>query len=208
MLSSESTSRESFSNLNQRAESPDDPYIWLEDVGGEEPLSWVTEQNSQTIEELTKSEEFTKLNSRLLSILDSNERIPYIRKIGDLYYNFWQDAGHQRGIWRRTTLEEFRKPEPNWETVIDLDALNAVEGENWVWKGIDLLRPTLDRCLVSLSRGGADATEVREFDLEQKRFVSDGFLLPEAKGGLSWIDRDTVYVATDFGPGSMTTSVP
>ena len=136
-------------------------------------------------------------------------KIPGVEKIGGYYYNFWKDAQHPRGLWRRTTLDEYRKPEPRWETVIDLDALGADEHENWVWHGADCLRENdgrYRRCLVALSRGGADADVTREFDLDAKDWVQGGFFRPEAKGGLSWIDRDHVYVGTDFGPGSMTTS--
>src|SRR3546814_2139658 len=109
-------------------------------------------------------------------------------------------------MWRGTTIEEYRKDEPKWETLLDLDALNKAEGENWVWHGADCLRPDYERCLVALSRGGADADVTREFDLTTKQWVEGGFQRPEAKGSLGWIDRDTVYVATDFGPGSMTES--
>ena len=111
-----------------------------------------------------------------------------------------------RGLWRRTSLEEFKKPAPAWETVLDLDALSVEEKANWVWKGSDLLYPNYDRCLLMLSRGGADATVVREFDLTTKQFVKDGFYLPEAKSQVSWRNRDALYVGTDFGPGSLTSS--
>ena len=142
----------------------------------------------------------------MLAILDSKERIPYVAKHGHYYYNFWRDEKNVRGLWRRTTLDEYRKPEPDWEVVLDLDKLAAQEKENWVWKGYAPLYPTYDRCLVFLSRGGADATVAREFDLATKAFVPDGFYLPEAKSDVSWRDRDTLYVGTDFGPGSLTTS--
>ncbi|MGO1542542.1 MAG: prolyl oligopeptidase family serine peptidase, partial [Luteimonas sp.] len=122
------------------------------------------------------------------------------------YYNFWRDKDNERGIWRRTTLEEYRKDSPDWELLLDLDALNAEEGENWVWHGANCLRPEYDRCLIALSRGGADADVTREFDLASKTWVEDGFFRAEAKGGLTWIDRDTVFVFTDFGDGTMTES--
>ena len=80
------------------------------------------------------------------------------------------------------------------------------EGENWVWKGAECRRPDYGRCLVLLSRGGADAVVVREFDLVEKAFVEDGFSLPEAKSGVDWAGPDTIFVGTDFGPGSMTES--
>ena len=189
-----------------QAQAAADPYLWLEDVTGDKALGWAKQQNARTDAELDAVPGFDKLQSDILAILDSDAKIPYVGKIGDYYYNFWKDAGHVRGVWRRTTLEEYRKPDPQWETVIDLDALGKAEGENWVWHGADCLRPDYARCLVNLSRGGADADVTREFDLETKQWVEGGFFRPEAKGSLSWIDRDTVYVDTDFGAGSMTKS--
>ncbi|WP_140909848.1 prolyl oligopeptidase family serine peptidase [Cognatiluteimonas lumbrici] len=186
--------------------TPADPWAWLEDVTGDKALGWARAQNARTDAELAQGPEFEKLKADILAILDSDAKIPGVQKIGDYYYNFWKDAQHERGLWRRTTLEEYRKPEPEWETVIDLDALSAAEGENWVWHGADCLRPAYDRCLVALSRGGADADVTREFDMTAKQWVEGGFFRPEAKGGTSWIDRDTLFVFTDFGDGSMTSS--
>lgn len=188
------------------APATDDPYAWLEDVGGDRALGWVREQNAKAEAELASTPEFKRLEADILAILDSDEKIPGVEKIGDYYYNFWKDKDHQRGLWRRTTLEEYRKPRPRWETVIDLDALNRAEGENWVWHGADCLKPQYARCLVALSRGGADADVTREFDLATKTWVEGGFFRKEAKGALGWIDADNVYVFTDFGPGSMTSS--
>jgi prolyl oligopeptidase len=183
-----------------------DPYLWLEDVTGDKALGWAKQQNARTDAELAAGPEFAKLQSEIRAILDSDARIPDVEKIGDHYYNFWKDAQHERGLWRRTTLDEYRKPEPRWETVIDLDALNKAEGENWVWHGADCFKPEYRRCLVALSRGGADADVTREFDLTTMQWVEDGFFRPESKGALGWIDDDTVYVFTDFGAGSMTES--
>ena len=188
-----------------------DPHAWLEDVEGERQLAWVKQRNASTEAELATTPEFKRLEAEILAILDSDAKIPAVEKIGAHYYNFWKDAQHQRGLWRRTTLAEYRKDKPAWETVIDLDALNKAEGENWVWHGADCLKPAYERCLVALSRGGADADVTREFDLTGKQWVKDGFFRAEAKGGLQWIDRDNVYVFTDFGKdalgaGSMTSS--
>jgi prolyl oligopeptidase len=183
-----------------------DPYAWLEDVTGERSLDWVKARNTESEAELTGTPAFAKLEADLRAILDSDAKIPTVEKIGDHYYNFWKDAQHPRGLWRRTTLAEYRKDAPRWETVIDLDALNKAEGENWVWHGAECLKPAYERCLVALSRGGADADVTREFDLVARRWVEGGFFRPEAKGSLNWIDRDTVYVQTDFGAGSMTGS--
>lgn len=191
---------------NATADEPADPYLWLEDVTGEKPLDWVRGRNAETIEALAESEQFSRIDSRLLSILDSKDRIPMISKIGSRYVNFWRDTNHPKGVWRRTTLEEYRQASTVWETVLDLDALAAEEHENWVWHGATVLEPADRLCLVSLSRGGADAEVVREFDLERREFVADGFTLPEAKSRVAWRDEDSLFVATDFGPGSMTSS--
>jgi prolyl oligopeptidase len=184
----------------------EDPYLWLENVTGERQLDWVRERNKKTQTHFESTDDFQSLQTDLLKILDSDERIPFVSKSGDHYYNFWRDKDHVRGIWRRTSLEEYRKSDPTWETVLDLDALAKDEDENWVWGGSSILRPDYDRALISLSRGGADASVSREFDLKTKTFVKDGFMRPEAKGGISWIDRDTAFVFTDFGEGSMTSS--
>ncbi|QSX78768.1 prolyl oligopeptidase family serine peptidase [Agrilutibacter solisilvae] len=187
-----------------------DPFAWLEEVEGKAPLDWVKTQNARTQAALTTAPGFGKLEADIRAVLDSNAKIPAVEKIGPYYYNFWKDAQHERGVWRRTTLEEYRKPDPQWETVIDLDALNEAEGiaegKQWVWHGADCLKPDYTRCLIALSPGGSDADVTREFDLGTKSWVKDGFHRAQAKGGLGWIDRDRVYVYTDFGQGTMTSS--
>ncbi len=183
-----------------------DPYLWLEEVDGEPARDWVRGQNALAEGELEADPGFAALRTRLKGILDSTDKIPYPGCHAGLLYNFWRDVVHVRGIWRRTTLAEYRKAAPNWETVIDLDRLAQAEGENWVWGGATFLEPEGERCMVSLSRGGGDARVLREFDLAACRFVEDGFVLQEAKSDLAWIDRDTLFVGTDFGPNSMTDS--
>jgi len=183
-----------------------DPYLWLEDVTGEKPLAWVHEQDARSKAEIEARPEFRAIHERLLAIYNSHDRIPYVAKRGDWLYNFWQDEKNPRGLWRRTTMDEYRKAEPRWETVLDIDALDKAENTNWVYKGSNCLYPDYNRCLVSLSHGGADAVEIREFDMASKSFVKDGFVLPESKGDADWRDRDTLYIGRDFGPGSMTTS--
>ncbi len=197
---------ETDSSSQPASESPEDPFLWLENVTGDRALDWVRQQNAVSTRELEASPDFDPIRRRLLAIMDSKEKIPYVSKHGRYCYNFWRDEKNVRGLWRRTTLEEYKKPNPTWETVLDLDKLAEAEKENWVWKGADILYPSYDRCLMSLSRGGADAKVVREFDLTSKQFVPEGFYLPEAKSDVAWRDRDWIYVATDFGPGSMTAS--
>ncbi len=184
----------------------DDPYIWLEDVTGDKALSWVKEQNAKTQKVLEASPQFASIRDKTLEVINSRARIPAVVKRGDWLYNFWQDEKSVRGIWRRTTMAEYKKADPEWEIVLDLDQLAKNEKENWVWKGATCLYPNYDRCLLNLSRGGADATVVREFDIPAKAFVAGGFELKEAKGGAEWIDRDTLFVQTNFGPGSQTAS--
>lgn len=183
-----------------------DPYLWLEAVEDEKALDWVRAQNAVSQRELEAQPEFDQIRSRLLSIMNNDARIPYLTKHGDHHYNFWKDAQHERGVYRRTSLESFRTSNPEWETILDLDALGRLEGENWVWGGAQHAYANPNRALIKLSRGGADAGVVREFDLITKSFVTDGFNLPEAKSYIGWRGADSVFIGTDFGAGSQTTS--
>ena len=194
------------SNPGRAEPAAEDPYEWLEEVLGDKALEWVKARNAIVQNRMEGEPSFEKLRSDLLEILDSNARIPFVSKRGEYYYNFWRDKTNERGLWRRTTLEEYCKAEPKWEVVLDLDALGKTENENWVWKGASLLRPDYQRALITLSRGGADANITREFDLKTRSFVADGFKLPESKGSVSWIDIDHLFVSTDFGDASMTDS--
>ena len=193
------------------AEQPNDPYLWLEEVTGEQALSWVRAHNEVVIEQFATSDRFDDLDQRILAMLDTDTRIPYPTRRGRWLYNFWRDAEHPRGLWRRTTFDDYRTDDPAWDVLIDLDALAVTEGENWVWGGAAVLRPDQQLALINLSRGGADAKVIREFDLTTRQFRDPdgperGFHLPEAKSQLRWIDADTVYVGTDFGPGALTDS--
>ena len=183
-----------------------DPYLWLEEVEGKKALAWAKERSAHDTAELEAVPEYAPIHEQLLDIYNDRARIPHVAIRGPWLYNFWQDADHVRGLWRRTFLDQYLTDDPAWETVLDLDALAAAEGENWVWKGASFLEPENRLCLVSLSRGGGDATVVREFDTVTRDFVADGFTVPEAKSRVSWKDRDTVWIGTDFGEGSLTDS--
>lgn len=183
-----------------------DPFLWLEDVQGERALAWVRQRNTESEGELQTRPGFEQLRTDIRAVLDSSAQIPYVQRRGEHFYNLWRDAANPRGLWRRTSLLEYRKAEPAWETVLDIDALGREEKENWVYASASFLGPDYTRCLLALSRGGADATVVREFDTQSKTFVANGFVLPEAKSNVDWIDIDHIYVGTDFGPGTMTDS--
>jgi prolyl oligopeptidase len=182
-----------------------DPYLWLEDITGDDALDWVRAHNEPTLAGLG-GRRFEQMRTEALEVLDTDARIPYVRRRGEYLYNFWRDAANPRGLWRRTTLESYRAEEPDWDVVIDVDELARTDGENWVWAGADVIEPGHERALVSLSRGGADAAVVREFDMAARVFVTAGFELPEAKTQIGWQDPDTVLVGTDFGEGSLTDS--
>ncbi|MBD0708178.1 MULTISPECIES: prolyl oligopeptidase family serine peptidase [unclassified Streptomyces] len=182
----------------------DDPYLWLEDISGDAALAWVAERNAETADAVAGDTGFEALKTRLREVLDASDRIPYPVRRGEHLYNFWRDAEHVRGVWRRTTLERYREDEPAWEVLLDVDALAGAEDEKWVWAGARVRRPDCGRALVCLSRDGGDAVVVREFDLETRRFVDDGFRLPEAKTRIGWAGPDAVLVGTDHGPGSLT----
>ncbi len=176
----------------------DDPWVWLEDVDGERALAWVDAQTAATVARLA-GPDFERDRAALLALLDRSDNLAVPTRRGGLLYNFWRDAGHPRGLWRRTTLESYRLPEPDWETLLDVDALAVAEGEDWIWQGAATLPPEHDRALLSLSRGGGDAVVVREFDIPSRSFVADGFVLPEAKGGAVWLDRNTVLLSSALG---------
>ena len=180
----------------------DDPYLWLEALDDKDVADWVQQHNEPTLARLS-GERVEAMRAEALHIMDSADRIPDVKRRGEYLYNFWRDAAHPRGLWRRATLEEFLTDQPAWEAVLDVDALAAAENENWVWAGADVLEPEYTRALVSLSRGGADTFVVREFDMRARQFVADGFNVAEAKTEISWEDENTVLVGTDFGEGSM-----
>lgn len=184
-----------------------DPYLWLEEVDGARAMEWVKAHNERSLGILQGDPRYEPLHQQALAIVQSKDRIPApgFNHDGSIS-NFWQDAEHVRGVWRKTTLESYRTDAPQWETVLDIDALATTEDKNWVYKGSSCLPPDERLCLVSLSDGGKDAVVVREFDSVSKTFVDGGFDLPESKGGADWVDADTVLIARDFGPGTMTTS--
>lgn len=184
----------------------DEDLLWLEEVRGEKALAFARAHNTVSEGELTGKPGFKALEERLFSIHGSKERIPGPSVHGTSVRNFWTDSDHPRGLWRQTTLAEYKKKTPAWTTLLDIDALNKEEKESFVWHGSTCLPPAYTRCLLRLSRGGGDADVVREFDTTKKAFVKDGFVLPEAKSSSHWKDENTIYIGTDFGPGSMTKS--
>jgi prolyl oligopeptidase len=188
------------------SKASDDPFLWLEDIRGTRSMDWVKQQNAVTTKQFVDNAEFVKTRDSILEVLDSDARIPDVSRMDGWLYNFWRDKAHPRGVWRRTTLDQYRKAAPQWDVLLDVDALNKAENKRWVFKGVQCLKPKYERCLLSLSPDGGDAVNVREFDIPSKSFVKGGFDLPVAKTEASWIDDDTLYVGTDFGPGSMTES--
>ena len=183
-----------------------DPYLWLEDVEGKEALQWVESQNELTKERYSQAETFDETYNYLLDDYNSVDRIPFPSIRGQYIYNFWRDKNNIRGIWRRTSLESYQNDAPEWETIIDVDLLANEENKNWVWRGANCLGPDFKKCLVSLSDGGKDASVLREYDIETKTFVEDGFFAPEAKQYSDWINEDQVLIATDFGEGTLNES--
>ncbi|MFI5347901.1 MAG: prolyl oligopeptidase family protein [Elusimicrobiota bacterium] len=181
-----------------------DAYQWLEEIESPRALDWVKARDAKTLAELQADPRFKQVEADARAVVLATDRIPAPELRGRWIYNFWQDPKSVRGVWRRAAPEEYRKPEPRWETVLDLDALSTKEKENWVWKGADCLQPDQNRCLLTLSRGGKDASVIREFDASNKQFVTGGFFLLEAKSDVAWYDADDLLVGTDYGPGTLT----
>ncbi|HEX4533815.1 MAG TPA: prolyl oligopeptidase family serine peptidase [Rhizomicrobium sp.] len=182
-----------------------DHYQWLEDIHGAKPLEWVKAQNAKSLGLLKSDPRYQTNYDTILAVLNAEDRIPLGNIDHNYVFNFWQDAEHTRGLWRRATIESYNTPTPQWETLIDLDKLAADEKKNWVWKGADCA-PSLTHCLIVLSDGGGDSHIVREFDLASKSFMTNGFTLPDAKSDVTYFDDDTVLFGTDFGKGTLTTS--
>jgi prolyl oligopeptidase len=181
----------------------DDPYLWLEDVEGAEATAWVAAQNDKTLSRFSDARVAADAVA-VQAAMDRPDKIPHITRRGGLLYNFWKDAGHPRGILRRTTEASYRSETPEWDVLLDVDALARDENADWVWHGGATLHGTHDRAMVKLSRGGGDAVVLREFDIPSRSFVTDGFVLPEAKGGVDWLDRDTLLLSSAYGEGMAT----
>jgi prolyl oligopeptidase len=183
-----------------------DPYLWLEEVDSKKAMGWVVDQNKISESELSNSPLYKEIHKETLDILNDKNKIKYVSIRGDKVYNFWRDEKSIRGLYREANLKDYLANKPKWETVFDLDEIAKQEDENWVYKGTNCLFPDYELCLLMLSRGGADATVVREFNIKKRKFVENGFHLAEAKSSVSWKDKDSLYVGTNFGKGSLTDS--
>ena len=194
-------------SLNQSVISSNlDPYLWLEEVEGKKSLAWVEEQNEETFTRYTETNAFKEKYERIKKDLNDDERIPSAYYQNGEMYNFWRDEKNVRGVWRKTSFKSYLKDEPIWENILDIDQLANDEGINWLYKGADCLAPEYKRCLIRLSDGGTDAVTIREFDLEEKKFVKDGFNTYPSKQNASWINEDQILIGADFGEGTMNES--
>lgn len=201
-----SSSDTTSSNSSSGEPAPDDPFLWLEEIDSKKAADWVRARNRESAKALSESAQFKARKDKLKKLLDAQGRIPQVQKVGNLLFNFWQDKDHPIGIWRRTTIQDYISKSPRWQTVLDLDKLAKDEKVDWVWKRADCLGSSRSHCVLALSKGGKDAVVHREFDAQKGEFVEDGFILPEAKGRISWVDENTLLVGTDFGAGTTTKS--
>ena len=182
-----------------------DEYRWLESLQSPRVDAWVKTQNDRTFLALQQDHRFDGIKTELLKAATANDRLTYPALRWGWIYNYWADATHRKGLWRRSKPDLYEQGKPQWESLLDIDELSRKEGRNWVWQGATCL-PHSERCLIQLSDGGEDAFEAREFDLSQRAFVTDGFHLPRSKGGVNWLDKDHLLVNSDFGPGTLTKS--
>ncbi len=173
----------------------DDPWLWLEEVEGIRACAWADAQTAATLARFG-TQRYERDRDALRELLDRPDNLPVPVRRGGLLYNFWRDAQHPRGVWRRTTLASYRTEAPAWDVVLDLDAVAEVEGEDWVWQGAATFYPAHERAIVRLSRGGSDAVVMREFSLPGRAFVPNGFYLPEGKGSATWLDADTLLLSS------------
>ncbi|MEO7655210.1 MAG: S9 family peptidase, partial [Sphingomicrobium sp.] len=196
-----------FASTGAAADAPaDDPYIWLETVKGAKVDAWVEAENTRTAAALEADPRFRQAYDDAFAVMSAKDRIPAAVFSGGRLDNFWQDADHEKGLLRTTTLDSYRSADPQWRTLIDFDALSKAEGKSWVYSGLTCLPPDERLCLVALSDGGRDSIEMREFDMVEGKFVPGGFTLPEGRNFVSWLDRDRWLVSRDWGEGTMTPS--
>jgi prolyl oligopeptidase len=188
------------------ATASEDPFVWLEELDSDRAMEWVKAENAKTAAVLDNDPHYPRLYKEALALAEAKDRIPTPRFIEGQIFNQWQDADHVRGIWRRTSLNDYRKSAPEWTTVLDLDALAKAEKANWFWHGVDCEQPAERRCMVALSDGGEDAVTLREFDLRSTNFVKDGFALPRGKQTAVWEAADTLLVSREWNPGELTRS--
>jgi len=186
--------------------APDDPFQWLEDIDAPRSMTWVEGQNVKSAKRLEADPRYATFHAEARAIFTAQDRIPTPHFRAGGIDNLWQDAGHVHGVWRHTSEASYRTASPQWVTLLDLDALSKAEGKNWIWKGADCLKPAQTICLVSLSNGGGDAVEVREYDTVAKRFVDGGFKLVEGKQDIEWIDASSLLVSREWTQGEVTNS--
>jgi len=184
----------------------DDPYVWLEDWTGPKAMAWVEAENARTLQRLTGDPLYAAFHAEALAIASATDRIPNPNQLNGRIFNFWRDTAHPQGVWRYTSEADYASASPKWTVLLDLDALSKAEGKKWVWKGATCLDPEERLCLVNLSDGGEDAVTLREFDLSTGRFVEGGFALPTSKQNEGWLDKETIFIARDWGAGSLTAS--
>jgi prolyl oligopeptidase len=188
------------------AEQSNDENSWLENIDSEKSLNWVKKANLKTDGSLAESPLYESLYQDALTVLNNKHKLPRITQRGEWIYNYWKDSAHPRGVYRRAKIDSFNSGKPSWQTVLDIDKMSKDDSIKWVFKGMSCLKPDNVKCLVNLSPGGSDASEVREFNTQSLTFIKDGFNLPSAKTNTSWIDENTIFVGTDFGKGSLTDS--
>ena len=189
-----------------KTEKTDDPYLWLEEIESTKALDWVKIQNAHSDQMIASQPLFSELRDKFLEVFNDDDRIAYPTLVGDYVYNLWQDEVNERGVWRRMLKSKYLNNEQEWEVVLDLDQLSKTDNKKWVFKGAEWLMPENKRCLVSLSDGGKDESEIREFDVQEKAFVKDGFFIDQSKGGASWVDPNTILITKNFGEGTLTNS--
>ncbi len=190
-------------DLSTRAE---DPFLWLEDRTSKPALDWVHRQNDLTKAKLKGDPSYQAQFETALELMTAQDNIAVGYELGGYVYNFWQDKTNALGLWRRATVASYKTDKPDWQTIIDFDALSQAEGIKWVFSAARRLYPDFNRCLVSLSPDGGDASEMREFDIETGAFVEGGFRAASSKSDFGWLDADTVIVGAALEEGDRTQS--
>ncbi|MGF6960980.1 prolyl oligopeptidase family serine peptidase [Paraburkholderia youngii] len=179
-----------------------DPYIDLEELDSLDVNSWAYAQTDRTMGMYGCTSGADVLTKRLVESMMAQDCIVVCSRWGNWAYNIWRDDARPLGFVRRTAWNTWIEGNPEWEVVLEVNALDLNnrngDGTRWAMADFRLLCPTADRALVFLSPGGSDTHIVREFDVERRAFVENGFELPDSgHHSVAWIDQDTVYVSWD-----------
>src|SRR5262245_60511253 len=86
-----------------------DPFLWLEERDGPAALKWATEQSMRSRAAISADPRFADYSGAAIALSTSTDHLPTGPVLGGQVYNFWQDGEHILGIWRRASVESYKR---------------------------------------------------------------------------------------------------